>query len=530
MPTAHAPSCRALPSGELEVSFAARAGADLHYVELSRTATARPFALVTTRSSPVLVTGLRPGVTFSVTVRSHPASERTIGWGPGWGTRSAPVECAAAAASTASHLGVSAPGSRFLRTFRVSEYAFDVDFLPNHNAASIEAMPVYLMTCGPDGNNCTPWSVAELTHRWDACQRALADLCPTQRGGAFACMRCAEANRAVVEEACGPWTSEDSLAGEGSFGVHWYCGVGWPESTAAEGPVSEYCVEYLPAPGGAGVTDGFSGYLSCNSDETDAYNNTPRDPRCMCIVLDDRLIAHETLDVLRNDCFQSGTMPWVNEPVCNCPGTDSPLPREGSQSLTHVGRAPVYLPYVGVHLEPVESYAASIPAGANYHFPARAKCAEGAPLGADGCTWRRAPLVRMLYGDDLIDVSSARALRCHVDEPGSHSTARVLRTGGLGSRLRRGHADECEPHARQPGGVRRGRARARRTRDAGCGVRGPGHRNRVKIIMARAQPRCVRGPRSAARDVAPRRDGGARRAHWPRRPSRRRQRGRFGGT
>ena len=121
-------------------------------------------------------------------------------------------------------------------------------------------------------------------------------------------MRCADQHRAALEAACGPFSDDDTMQGEGSFGVHWYCGVGWPESVAEQGPITEYCVEYLPV--GAAATNatttpavgaaapardddgGFSGYLSCNSDEVDALGNDPRDPSCICICYDDRLLAH----------------------------------------------------------------------------------------------------------------------------------------------------------------------------------------------------------------------------------------------
>ena len=82
-------------------------------------------------------------------------------------------------------------------------------------------------------------------------------------------------------------------------------------------------------------------------------------------------------------------MPWVNETICNCTGASpaSPLPAAGSASRTHVGRAPVFLPYVGMTLAPCDG-CVSIPAGFNYAFPKDGKCREGAPLGTDGCTWR----------------------------------------------------------------------------------------------------------------------------------------------
>jgi hypothetical protein len=56
-------------------------------------------------------------------------------------------------------------------------------------------------------------------------------------------------------------------------------------------PFTEYCVEHAmapqtdPTPGG----DGYSQYVSCNSDECEVTNNsTPRAPVCICWVHDDR--------------------------------------------------------------------------------------------------------------------------------------------------------------------------------------------------------------------------------------------------
>ena len=187
-----------------------------------------------------------------------------------------------------------------------------------HTGADAEAIPLYLMTCDPSGN-CAPWSLTDLTHRWPTCQSTLAAVCPHSRGAAFQCMRCADTHRQQLEQACGPWSDDDTLKGEGSFGVHWYCGIGWPESVAEEGPITEYCVERLPVPPPVqhrgGGEDGWSGYLSCNSDEVDALGNDPRNPSCICIVYDDRLLAHQPLSKLKQDCFV-GTLPWVNETRC----------------------------------------------------------------------------------------------------------------------------------------------------------------------------------------------------------------------
>ena len=314
--------CSAATPSSLTISYTPPPTAhDLHYVQLSSPsiASGKPFALTTTTSFPLNLTGLAAATSYSVAVRSHPSSEPTIAWGPGWEAPTDPIVCSTAAATAESRapppFGRTAAGSQFVRAYRISEYSFDVDFLPNHDAASIDAMPLYLMTCDNSGD-CSPWDATDLTPKFFGCQDALAKLCPNLRGGAFACMACADAHRAAVTAACGDWSDGDTTAGDGSFGVHFHCGVGWPESAPAQGPITEYCVEYLPAPKGQpGVDDdGFAGYLSCNSDEVDAYGNDPRDPSCICICLNDRLLAHQatprnTLGANRRNCPQ-----WTERP------------------------------------------------------------------------------------------------------------------------------------------------------------------------------------------------------------------------
>jgi len=229
---------------------------DLFYVQLASPEDPdKPFALVTTLSFPTLVGGLGAGLTSSVSVRAHNASAPSIAWGPSWGAPSQAALCSTLpegskqASATSAFIVAKAESARsasmFMRAYRISEYAFDVDFLENHDGASVEAMPLYLMTCTTEGM-CAPWSVTDLSSRFDECQAALADLCPALRGAAFACVDCAASLRANVTAACGEFSTQDTLDGEGSYAVHWHCGVGWPESTAAEGPITEYCVEYLP--------------------------------------------------------------------------------------------------------------------------------------------------------------------------------------------------------------------------------------------------------------------------------------------
>eukprot|EP00854_Cymbomonas_tetramitiformis_P011725 gene11725-13846_t len=208
-------------------------------------------------------------------------------------------------------------------------------------------------------------------------------LCPGSRGTGFNCMKCVDANRAQFTEACGEFSDSDQLAGEGSFAVHWWCGIGWPESAAVQGPITEYCVEYAPIKEKTPAGDGFSDYLSCNSDEVDGLlGNDPRNPSCVCIVYDDRLLAHQTYASLKEDCYV-GEIPWVNTPICNCTGQipASPLPQGGNPSLNYVGRAPVWLPYVGYKMAPWIEGTPQVSSGYNYHFPKAAMCHDGEAIG-----------------------------------------------------------------------------------------------------------------------------------------------------
>ena len=312
---------------------------DLHYVSIATSSRpAQPVGIVTTRSFPVLVAGLHPGSSYVVTVRSHPKALPTIAWGPGWSPPSTASVCNTTAAFARHQPMVvtnprTAPLSRFLRVYRISEYAFEPDFLENHDAADDQSMPLYLMTCDPMGN-CAPWSTAELTSRWASCQHALESLCPGDRGAAFGCMSCADTHRAAVEAACGAWSDDDTMAGEGSFGVHWYCGVGWPESVAEEGPITEYCIEYLP---NLAAGDGFAGYLSCNSDEVDALGNDPRNPRLSVMPpsLADMTRSHPiTPHPVPSHPTPSRSHPIPSHPVPSHPIPSRPIPAASASAMT----------------------------------------------------------------------------------------------------------------------------------------------------------------------------------------------------
>jgi hypothetical protein len=110
---------------------------------------------------------------------------------------------------------------------------------------------------------------------WSQCLVALAKSpCAKLRGEAIigGCIACAEAQRAELTAACGNFSTADEFRG---FAVHWYCGIGWPESFMNLSPIAEYCVENALLPPAALDDDplafsgkpGYAQYVSCNSDE-----------------------------------------------------------------------------------------------------------------------------------------------------------------------------------------------------------------------------------------------------------------------
>ena len=100
----------------------------------------------------------------------------------------------------------------------------------------------------------------------DECLARLGSVCEADRAESFTCMACADSNRAAVTAACGNFSDGDDHNG---WAVHYFCGIGWPGSSFQRSPITEYCVEHLPAPQTDPVPggDGFAQYISCNSDE-----------------------------------------------------------------------------------------------------------------------------------------------------------------------------------------------------------------------------------------------------------------------
>ncbi len=480
----------------MTVEFDGVPSTDLYYLALSASNASKPFALQTVAPPAregdtvrLTVEDLVPDRSYWLRVRSHPESEATIAWGPGWRDYGPAVECRtqavqpqapgrvrrrkgtdldsssvvvawdppaatnaagegfrvwwqAAGGDAAPSFVAVPPGAqsanitgltprtalrfhvealpsgrrsdgvtlrtgaaddrRWDRVYRISEYSFDVDFLSNHDSATVDAMPLYLMTCDPSGD-CQPLNTSSYSKDWDRCEAGMQDICPGQRGTGLSCLDCAKAHNESVTGSCGPWQAKDNFVG---YAVHWYCGTGWPESILTSSPVTEYCVESTPVPEplrkpGWADSEGYATYASCNSDETDPFGNKPRDPICMCWVWDDRTLSMQPKSEIDAHCG-GATIPFVGEIQCNC--SSNPERRwsnDGTPADTYVGRAKLYLPY-GYYREPRETYPDKEETGSNLSTPKRGRCNETQALGDEGCTWRRDAKARILRWDDVM--------------------------------------------------------------------------------------------------------------------------------
>ena len=156
-------------TSSLSISWSSNPAAfSQYYVEIAHMAGDRPFALQTSSGNALVFKGLMPNTNYSISLRALPVAAPSESWGPAWKTGSDVISCRTASASIDTHhVPIITPSSgnktttSFMRVYRISEYSFDVDFLRNHDTASVDAMPLYLMTCDPHGT-CSPWDAKVL--------------------------------------------------------------------------------------------------------------------------------------------------------------------------------------------------------------------------------------------------------------------------------------------------------------------------------------------------------------------------------
>lgn len=149
VPSTPVPKCASKTGNSITVSWTADPYFRLYYAQLTTKSKSKPFSLRTTNESETTLEGLAASTTYTISLRALPVQARSEAWGPAWTMASPSVECTTTnAAKLDTAVGVASdPGLKTMKAYRISEYSFDVDFLRNHDSASVEAMPLYLMTC-----------------------------------------------------------------------------------------------------------------------------------------------------------------------------------------------------------------------------------------------------------------------------------------------------------------------------------------------------------------------------------------------
>ena len=90
--------------------------------------------------------------------------------------------------------------------------------------------------------------------------------------------------------------------------------------------------------------------------------------------------------------------------TCSCSdaiNASSIFIRDGSVSSRYIGKSPVWLPYT-YYTKPQDEYPNSTHIGDNFSTPKNGSCAETSKLGDDECTWKRQPLVKIIYYEQLL--------------------------------------------------------------------------------------------------------------------------------
>ena len=179
----------------------------------------------------------------------------------------------------------------------------------------------------------------------------------------------------------------------------------YPHQLARQDAVPDQQDACLPCPKGTSSTSG---------------------PFSICDVYADRLIGQQAKERMDGECLKTTwntTDHTHDDPPCLCTESGLPTGAAGENaskwatslvSQRYVGAMPVYEPYFYYQL-PRDTYPRSTLLGYNYATPKAGKCAEGEPLphssdavdvaghpSSTGCTWRRTPGARVVYGSELL--------------------------------------------------------------------------------------------------------------------------------
>lgn len=317
----------------------------------------------------------------------------------------APPAPAAAAKSSAAHADTIK--TVWQTVYRVAESSFTVDYLDNHNAGDIGGEVAFLS----DSGNFAPVAAKAGGDFFDVPSIPRSDPCLSELNksceflGKESCMHCVAKTIAAVGSAASKHCSNSESKGRW-WGAHLpklFCNVSGGFFDFERSPIVEYCVETAvvsSTPIGK-YTNGVP-YTSCNAPEGEAFGNTARRPICISAAYADRVIGHQTKQEVEASCGVAGpSNGWY--PRCNVSGTDTVFYSSSSLPYRHMGTLSVYSPFYYFQF-PGTGYmpGASAEIGTWFAFPAPGACNQTQSVGDGGCTWKRQPRSRILWGVDLL--------------------------------------------------------------------------------------------------------------------------------
>ena len=363
------------------------AGADRYDVQCAASPRRKPFLSFSTMEPIADIGSLRGSMPLWCRVRSHDKAAASIvgGWSP--------LSATAVACSTPRPDLLEPPtqptprvnGLRSVPVYRISEYAYqnEVDWLENHNSASFDGLSAILTVIG---------YVANATRdKPNACVREIQQTCPQLRGSV--CIHCIHAHlnmTSPLNRIChfssenNPQLNQDVQRACGGGGG----GGGGPPGLVnmSTSPITAYCVDMLDEP--------WAPYLSCNdgangsSGPADGGNN----PQCECQNPGDRTIANQSMATIAAACGAHGSAM-----KCHCSAM------EMQRSNRSTGRMNVSFstqPPGGCQMP--RGCPSPYAQGYWYSHPRNGECADGESLGTKGCTWKRRPLARVVWLEDVV--------------------------------------------------------------------------------------------------------------------------------
>eukprot|EP00035_Acanthoeca_spectabilis_P025849 m.460135 g.460135 ORF g.460135 m.460135 type:complete len:511 (-) comp21943_c0_seq1:139-1671(-) len=427
-------TCGAHETDSVTLRWAAVPGATLYEVVVGAPGTSiehSPYASVTAtpaQASGLVVADLLDGHLYAFKLRAH------VGFGGdqmvlGWGNYSNAVTCSTLSADPR------APRRLRRATDALAHDAFDLTWDPPASGAAAEATGGYSVKVREVTKAAvTDWRVVS-THKF-ASQDRVSRVTGLMPGRTYEAIVVAEyakikahASTAAVFRTANDstiWinphrvsenllTTVDFLANhnsgtlQGDVGFMTFAGNSSHFFNLFGSPLTSFCVEMAKVdlsglnrtssnPPSIPTDNQFADYISCNGNRDDPPNGWGN-YTCVCDNTIDRVIAHQPAAFIEKLCGDGPIMP---EKLCTC-GAESL-----AASARYTGFMATSLPWIHMHRGPSGSPIPDPPAtitpfGGWYSHPSGTKCADTTgQVGDGGCTWRRDPRARMVYGAGLV--------------------------------------------------------------------------------------------------------------------------------